>query len=141
LNYLLLRSWRLFPLVVRSLTCHNRRRCPQCIAITSCFPPPRRKDTLLRGNRDRQHPAAAWNESLEISVVKDRVREIEQVAGRMPVAITDGPLSPVPHNANPILLEWLAAVYHACCLNITGGRVSRFAPVSVTAVELDLAPA
>src|SRR6266487_3683296 len=34
------------------------------------------------------------------------------------LAITEGHLSLSPHNANPILYEWLSAVYHAKSLNI-----------------------
>lgn len=84
---------------------------------------PRRKETLLRGNRYQKDPAAAWGELLELSgVVEQRVGEIEQAVAaagsKHPIAITEGHLSMVPHNANPILLEWLSAVYHARCLNI-----------------------
>lgn len=84
---------------------------------------PRRKDTLLRGNRYQKDPAAAWDELLELTdVVEKRLAEIEQAVAAAPtprpLAITEGHLSLVPHNANPILLEWLSAVYHARCLNI-----------------------
>ena len=34
------------------------------------------------------------------------------------IAITEGHLSLSPHNANPILYEWLSAAYHARSLNI-----------------------
>jgi alpha-L-arabinofuranosidase len=34
------------------------------------------------------------------------------------IAITEGHLSLSPHNANPILYEWLSAAYHAKSLNI-----------------------
>jgi hypothetical protein len=45
----------------------------------------------------------------------------ESLAGRksnIPVAITEGHLSLVPHNANPILTEWLTGVYHARAMNL-----------------------
>ncbi|NWF84020.1 MAG: alpha-L-arabinofuranosidase [Bryobacteraceae bacterium] len=92
---------------------------------------PRRKDTLLRGNRYQKDPAGAWDELLELSgVAERRLTKIEQAVWSSstprPLAITEGHLSLVPHNANPILLEWLSAVYHARCLNLYhrhGGRV------------------
>ena len=34
------------------------------------------------------------------------------------IAITEGHLSLAPHNINPILTEWLSAVYHARSMNI-----------------------
>lgn len=92
---------------------------------------PRRKETLLRGNRYQKDPAAAWEELLELSgVVEQRVSELEQVLAAQRasqnIAITEGHLSMVPHNANPILLEWLSAAYHARSMNIYhrhGGKV------------------
>lgn len=92
---------------------------------------PRRKETLLRGNRYQKDPGGAWEELLELSgAAEQRLTEIEQAvsasAAPRPLAITEGHLSLVPHNANPILLEWLSAVYHARCLNLYhrhGGRV------------------
>ncbi|MEK7754910.1 MAG: alpha-L-arabinofuranosidase C-terminal domain-containing protein, partial [Acidobacteriota bacterium] len=84
---------------------------------------PRRKETLLRGNRYQKDPAAAWEELLELSgVVEQRVSELEQVLAAQrasqKITITEGHLSMVPHNANPILLEWLSAAYHARSMNI-----------------------
>lgn len=79
--------------------------------------------TWLRGNRYQKDPAAAWEELLELSdVVEKRVIEFEQALtaqrSKHPLAITEGHLSLVPHNANPILLEWLSAAYHARTMNI-----------------------
>lgn len=84
---------------------------------------PRRETTLLRGNRYQRDPAAAWEELLELSrTVEKRVTEFEQMLSaqraRQLLAITEGHLSLVPHNANPVLLEWLSAAYHASTLNI-----------------------
>ena len=84
---------------------------------------PRREQTLLRGSRYQKDPAAAWEELLELSdVVEKRVAEFEQVLtdqrARQLLTITEGHLSLVPHNANPLLLEWLSAAYHARTLNI-----------------------
>jgi alpha-L-arabinofuranosidase len=91
------------------------------VAIHMMGMSPRRKDTLLRGNLYQKDPAAAWAELLELTdVVEKRVTEIEQVVGgaRQMVAITEGHLSLVPHNANSVLLEWLSAAYHARSMNI-----------------------
>jgi alpha-L-arabinofuranosidase len=81
---------------------------------------PIRKDTVLHGNRYQFAPQEAWSELLELSEnVEKRVVALEQaVRGRKPLAITEGHLSVSPHNANPILLEWLSAVYHARSMNI-----------------------
>ncbi|HBY59845.1 MAG TPA: alpha-L-arabinofuranosidase, partial [Solibacterales bacterium] len=84
---------------------------------------PRRENTLLRGNRYQKDPAAAWEELLELGdVVEKRVIEFEQALtaarARQLLTITEGHLSLVPHNANPILLEWLSAAYHARTMNI-----------------------
>ena len=93
------------------------------VAIHMMGMSPRRKETLLRGNRYQKDPAAAWEELLELSdIVEQRVTELEQVLtaqrARQLIAITEGHLSMVPHNANPILLEWLSAAYHARSMNI-----------------------
>jgi hypothetical protein len=76
---------------------------------------PRRKDTVLRGNRYQKDVPQAWAELLELADrVESRLKEMLEAAGPgMPVAMTEGHLSLPPHNANPLLLEWLSAVYHA----------------------------
>lgn len=84
---------------------------------------PRRSDTVLSGLKYQKDPQAAWEELLELSaVVEKRVAELEQVlsAGRFNqgIAVTEGHLSLRPHNANPILSEWLSAAYHARSMNI-----------------------
>lgn len=79
---------------------------------------PKRPETVLEGLRYEQDPARAWEELVELSdAVERRVVEIEQ-ATKKPIAITEGHLSLSPHNANPILYEWLSAAYHARCMNI-----------------------
>lgn len=93
------------------------------VAIHMMGMSPRRRDTVLRGLRYQKDPQAAWEELLELSaVIEKRVVELEQVlaAGRFGhgIAITEGHLSLQPHNANPILCEWLSAAYHARSLNI-----------------------
>lgn len=93
------------------------------VAIHMMGMSPRRRDTVLRGIRYQKDPQAAWEELLELTtVVEKRVVELEQVltAGRFSqgIAITEGHLSLQPHNANPILCEWLSAAYHARSLNI-----------------------
>jgi len=84
---------------------------------------PKAADTLLRGLRYQQDPEAAWQELLALTeIVESRVREAAQVLrdqkAKAGLAITEGHLSLTPHNANPILYEWLSAVYHARSLNI-----------------------
>jgi hypothetical protein len=88
------------------------------IAIHMMGQSPRRPDTVLRGLRYERDPQRAWEELIELAgAVERRVSEIEQ-AFTGPIAITEGHLSLGPSNANPILLEWLSAVYHARSMNI-----------------------
>jgi alpha-N-arabinofuranosidase len=88
------------------------------IAIHMMGQSPRRPDTVLKGLRYERDPQRAWEELIELAdAVERRVTEIEQ-ACTMPIAITEGHLSLNPSNANPILLEWLSAVYHARSMNI-----------------------
>ncbi len=84
---------------------------------------PRRPDTVLRGLRYQQAPEQAWAELIELSDnVEKRVSELEQVIAasraKARIAVTEGHLSMSPHNANPILAEWLSGVYHARSFNI-----------------------
>lgn len=93
------------------------------IAIHMMGQSPRRRDTVLTGNRYQKDPAQAWEELLELSRrVEERVAELETVpavkSSPAGIAITEGHLSLRPHNANPILSEWLSAVYHARSFNI-----------------------
>ena len=93
------------------------------VAIHMMGQSPRRKDTVLRGLAYQKDPERAWEELLELAdVVEKRVTELEQATAttdpRIGIAITEGHLSLPPHNANPILAEWLSAPYHARSLNI-----------------------
>ncbi len=92
------------------------------IAIHMMGQSPRRPDTVLRDTRYQKAPEQAWQELIELSNnVERRVSELEQVVGgqtRVQIAITEGHLSLSPSNANPILSEWLSAVYHARSLNV-----------------------
>ncbi len=93
------------------------------VAIHMMGQSPKRPDTVLRGLRYQKDPERAWEELLELArAVEQRVTEFEQaIAGtdaRIGIAITEGHLSLAPSNANPILAEWLSAVYHARSLNI-----------------------
>jgi alpha-L-arabinofuranosidase len=93
------------------------------VAIHMMGQNPKRPDTVLRGLRYQKDPERAWEELLELAdAVERRVTELEQaIAGtdpRIGVAITEGHLSMAPSNTNPILAEWLSAVYHARSLNI-----------------------
>jgi alpha-L-arabinofuranosidase len=93
------------------------------VAIHMMGQSPRRPDTVLKGLRYQQEPERAWAELLELAGnVETRVTELEQSIAahdkRIGIAITEGHLSLSPHNANPILYEWLSAAYHARSLNI-----------------------
>ena len=95
------------------------------VAIHMMGQSPRQPDTVLRGLRYQSAPERAWQELIELSNnVERRVTELEQAltaagaGARIGVAITEGHLSLSPHNANPILAEWLSAVYHGRSLNI-----------------------
>ncbi len=93
------------------------------VAIHMMGMSPQRPDTVLKGNLYQKDPQRAWQELLELtSLVEKRVEEIVQVVddsgSNRSVAITEGHLSLSPHNANPILTEWLSAAYHARTMNI-----------------------
>ena len=84
---------------------------------------PRRPDTVLKGLRYQKDPERAWEELIEMTRrIEERVTEMEgAIAGQSAkagIAITEGHLSLNPHNANPILYEWLSAAYHAKSMNI-----------------------
>lgn len=93
---------------------------------------PIRKDTVLNGPEYQRAPERAWEELMELFTerVEKKLRAIEadldEKKATTPIAITEGHPSFHPHNANPILTEWLVGVYHARCMNLYarhGGRV------------------
>lgn len=93
------------------------------IAIHMMGQSPKRADTVLNGLHYQADPYRAWDELLELSNnVETRVAELESAiaaqGSKAGIAITEGHLSLRPHNANPILYEWVSAVYHARSLNI-----------------------
>jgi hypothetical protein len=93
------------------------------IAIHMMGQSPRRPDSVLRGLRYQHEPERAWEELNELADrVETRVSEVEHaldsIGARQGLAITEGHLSLPPHNANPLLYEWLSAVYHVRSLNI-----------------------
>jgi alpha-L-arabinofuranosidase len=83
---------------------------------------PVRKETVLHGNEYQEAPERAWEELMEL--IPERIeKKLLAVEGqlsnsRLPIAITEGHLSLQPHNANPILTEWLTGVYHARVMNL-----------------------
>lgn len=88
------------------------------IAIHMMGQAPKRPDTVLHGLRYETDPRQAWEELIELAgAVEHRVTEVEHSCTK-PIAITEGHLSLRPSNANPILQEWLSAVYHARSMNI-----------------------
>jgi alpha-L-arabinofuranosidase len=94
------------------------------VAVHMMGQTPLRKDTVLRGLKYQAAPELAWTELMQM--VHERVEKkllgLEaELAGRKfkgGIAITEGHLSLAPHNANPILSEWLTGVYHARVLNL-----------------------
>ncbi len=84
---------------------------------------PTRPDTVLHGLRYEKDPERAWQELIGMTgALETRLVEMEAaIATQYPqvgIAITEGHLSLSPHNANPILYEWLSAAYHARSLNL-----------------------
>lgn len=95
---------------------------------------PTRPDSVLHGRRYQDAPSQAWSELMDIAAgTEERLAEVESViAAESPataIAVTEGHLSLTPHNANPILEEWLSGAYHARMLNIyqRHGRTVRIA--------------
>jgi alpha-L-arabinofuranosidase len=85
---------------------------------------PLRQDTVLRGLNYQSAPEAAWDELMEM--VRERVEKnllgleavLDNCKSKLGIAITEGHLSLTPHNANPLLAEWLTGVYHARVWNV-----------------------
>jgi hypothetical protein len=93
------------------------------VAIHMMGQSPKRPDTVLKGLRYQKEPERAWQELIEMTRrIEERVVELEGAiasqSAKTGIAITEGHLSLSPHNANPILYEWLSAVYHAMSFNI-----------------------
>ncbi|EEF63191.1 alpha-L-arabinofuranosidase C-terminal domain-containing protein [Pedosphaera parvula] len=94
------------------------------VAIHMMGQTPMRKDTVLNGFEYQNAPERAWEELMEM--VHERVEkkllaleaELDAHQSQLPIAITEGHLSLTPHNANPLLTEWLTGVYHARVLNL-----------------------
>ncbi|MCC7235094.1 MAG: alpha-L-arabinofuranosidase [Bryobacterales bacterium] len=83
---------------------------------------PTRPDTVLKGYEYQKDPARAWEELLELAArvdmrLKEMMHALSGQDSRHGLAVTEGHLSLQPHNANPILTEWLSAAYHARSLN------------------------
>lgn len=94
------------------------------VAIHMMNQQPARKDTLLRGFKYQAAPEQTWEELMELLGLRigQKLQALEESLAKrnskMPVAITEGHLSLQPHNANPILTEWLTGVYHARAMNL-----------------------
>ena len=94
------------------------------VAVHMMGQSPLRRDTVLRGFKYQAAPEQAWEELMEL--VHERIEKKllaleETLAARQSkagIAITEGHLSLAPHNANPILTEWLTGVYHARVMNL-----------------------
>jgi alpha-L-arabinofuranosidase len=93
------------------------------VAIHMMGQHPKRPQTMLEDLRYQQEPEQAWQELLELSgAIEIRIQELESVLAQRKspaaIAVTEGHLSLRPHNANPILQEWLTGAYHARSMNI-----------------------
>jgi alpha-L-arabinofuranosidase len=93
------------------------------VAIHMMGQHPKRPQTVLEDLRYQQDPEQAWQELLELSgAIEVRIQELEGVLTQRKspaaIAVTEGHLSLRPHNANPILEEWLTGAYHARSMNI-----------------------
>lgn len=84
---------------------------------------PERDNTVLTGFEYQHQPERAWDELIGLTdTVERRVQEMREavrgVTDDIGLALTEGHVSFDPHNSNPILKEWLSAVYHARTMNI-----------------------
>jgi len=83
---------------------------------------PTRADTVLKDWLYQHAPEQAWEELRELaSRTEMRLTEFEEIVRaqnpKIGIAVTEGHLSLRPHNANPILYEWLTGVFHARAMN------------------------
>ena len=94
------------------------------IAIHMMGQTPLRKDTVLKGTKYQAAPEQAWAELMEMIAprIEQKLLALEDVLTEkkspVGIAVTEGHLSLPPHNANPILTEWLTGVYHARVMNL-----------------------
>src|SRR5205823_3571784 len=94
------------------------------IAVHMMGQTPLRKGTVLRGLKYQTAPEQAWEELMEMigERIEKKLVALEEVLAsgksKTGIAITEGHLSLAPHNANPILYEWLTGVYHARVMNL-----------------------
>jgi len=94
------------------------------VAVHMMGQTPLRKDTVLRGLKYQAAPEQAWEELMEMTGerIEKKLLALEEVLAsrkaKAGIAITEGHLSLAPHNANPILSEWLTGVYHARAMNL-----------------------
>jgi alpha-L-arabinofuranosidase len=94
------------------------------VAVHMMGQSPMRKDTVLRGNLYQAQPERAWEELMEL--IKPRIEDkllaledsLAKRGSKHGIAITEGHLSLQPHNANPLLTEWLTGVYNARVMNL-----------------------
>lgn len=81
---------------------------------------PVRENTVLDGFEYQRNPEQAWDEMLELAqIAENRLGRFREAVRSYDhgIAVTEGHLSIDPYNANPILQEWLSAVYHAKTMN------------------------
>jgi alpha-L-arabinofuranosidase len=99
------------------------------VAVHMMGQTPLRRDTVLRGLKYQDAPEPAWAELMEMvgERVEKKLVALEEVLKKYKagIAITEGHLSLAPHNANPLLTEWLTGVYHARVMNLYQRRGER----------------
>ena len=94
------------------------------VAVHMMGQTPMGRETVLRGNRYQAEPERAWNELMKLGAarIETKLLGLEETLVKCKsshgIAITEGHLSLQPHNANPILAEWLTGVYHARAMNL-----------------------
>jgi alpha-N-arabinofuranosidase len=94
------------------------------VAVHMMGQSPMGRDTVLVGNRYQREPERAWKELMELvgTRVETKLLGLEDTLAKNKsthgIAITEGHLSLQPHNANPLLTEWLTGVYHARVMNL-----------------------
>lgn len=94
------------------------------VAVHMMGQSPMGRDTVLQGNRYQSEPERAWNELMNLITtrIETKLTGLEEALAKRNskhgIAITEGHLSLQPHNANPILTEWLTGVYHARVMNL-----------------------
>ena len=80
--------------------------------------------SVLQGLRYQAEPERAWEALRELFNSRLPVKlgaalaQLDAAGTKHRLAVTEGHLSLAPHNANPLLTEWLTGVHHARSMNL-----------------------